>query len=233
MSEWSDLDAWWYRELAEDPSYRAEVRPLFLELLGAQQGEVVLDLGTGTGWVLEELRRRRCTGVGVEINHNLADIALKSGPVLVATLPDLSWCRDDAVDGVTAVLVLEHLADIATLFAETGRATRPGGTFTLVINHPQITAPGSAPVVDPVDGEVFWRWGEYLEVGSTEEPAGDGTVTFHHRTMADLLTTAAGAGWVLETLIERGLPDELVEGDPLLALQQGLPRLLGVRWRRA
>lgn len=233
MSDWSDLDTWWQRELTEDPSYQAEVRPLFLELLDHSPGEVILDLGTGTGWVLEELGRRRCTGIGVEINPNLAAAAFEHGPVVVAALPDLSWCRDDAVDGVTAVLVLEHLADIATVFGEAGRVTRSGGTFTLVINHPQITAPGSAPVVDPVDGEVFWRWGDYLETGSTEEPAGDGAVTFHHRTMADLLTTAAGAGWVLETVIERGLPDELVEGDPLLALQQGLPRLLGVRWRRA
>ncbi|MDF1597169.1 MAG: class I SAM-dependent methyltransferase [Acidimicrobiia bacterium] len=233
MCDWSDLDAWWYRELAEDPSYHVEVRPLFLELLDAQQGEVVLDLGTGTGWVLEELGRRDCTGIGVEINPNLAATALEHGPVVVAALPDLSWCRNDAVDGVTAVLVLEHLADIVTLFAEAGRVTRSGGAFTLVVNHPQVTAPGSAPVVDPVDGEVFWRWGEYLEPGSSEEPAGDGTVTFHHRTIADLLTTAAGSGWELETLIERGLPDEMVEGDPLLALQQGLPRLLGVRWRRA
>ena len=233
MTDWSDLDIWWHQELANDPAYRAEVRPLFLELLDVRPGELILDLGTGTGWVLEELARRGGRGIGMEVNRTLAMAASQLGPTIIGALPDLSWCREAALDGVTAVLVLEHVADLEALFAESARTTRSSGTFTLVVNHPQITAPGSAPVVDPIDGEIYWRWGSYLEPGSTEEPAGEVTVTFHHRTVADLLNAAAGAGWILETIIERGLPRELADGDPLLELQQGLPRLLGVRWRRA
>ena len=233
MTDWSDLDIWWFQEIANDPAYRAEVRPLFLELLDSAPGDLILDLGTGTGWVLEELTRRGGRGIGVEVNRNLAVTANQLGPTIVGALPDLSWCRDAALDGVTAVLVLEHVADLETLFSGCARITRSRGAFTLVVNHPQITAPGSAPVVDPIDGEVYWRWGSYLEPGTTEEPAGEVTVTFHHRTVADLLNAAADAGWILETIIERGLPEELADGDPLLELQTGLPRLLGVRWRRA
>ncbi len=233
MTDWSDLDSWWQRELTGDPSYAAEVQPLLRELLAAGPGEIILDLGTGTGWVLDELRARGATSVGLELNPQLAREANRSGPVVIAELPGLACTRTASVDGVTAVLVLEHLVDLDTLFAECARVTHSGGSFTLVINHPQITAPGSAPVVDPVDGEVYWRWGSYLEPGSTEEPAGDSTVTFHHRTMADLLNAAATAGWTLEKIIERGLPDDLADGDPLLELQKGLPRLLGVRWRRS
>jgi SAM-dependent methyltransferase len=233
VTDWSDLEKWWQRELAEDPSYAAEVRPLFNELVAVDAGQTILDLGAGTGWVLEELRNRGCEAIGVEINRELASTASAHGPVVTAELPDLSWCRDETFDGVTAVLVLEHLIELDVMFAETVRVTRSGGSFTLVINHPQITAPGSAPVVDPVDGEVFWRWGTYLESGSTEESAGEDTVTFHHRPIADLLNSAARAGWNLEEMIERGLPARLADGDPLLELQQGLPRLLGVRWRRS
>jgi SAM-dependent methyltransferase len=209
-----------------------EVRPLLLELLMIGRGQTLLDLGTGTGWVLDEIRSSGAVGIGVEVNAVLAHAASRFGAVVVGRLPDLSWFVEGSFDAVSAVLVLEHISDLDSLFAESARVTRPGGTLTLVINHPQITAPGSAPVVDPVDGEVFWRWGSYLDSGSTEEPAGDGTVTFHHRTMAELLNAAAAAGWCLERAIETGLSDELVDGDPLLELQQGLPRLLGVRWRR-
>ena len=233
MTDWSDLDIWWRRELAEDPSYAAEVRPLFDELLAVDAGQTILDLGAGTGWVLEELQRRGCEPIGVEINRELAQLSFRHGSTVVAELPDLSWCRDETLDGVTAVLVLEHLAELDLMFAEAARVARVNGSFTLVINHPQITAPGSAPVVDPVDGEVFWRWGNYLKPGLTEEPVGEDTVTFHHRPLADLLNAAARAGWNLEEMIERGLPASLAAGDPLLELQQGLPRLLGVRWRRA
>ena len=232
MTDWDDLDTWWLNELCEDPAYGAEVRPLFREMLAVEPGQALVDLGTGSGWVLEELRRWRITAIGVELNSTLAAAASRWGPVAIGRLPGLRWVRDGSLDGVTAVLVLEHISELEILFAESARVTRPGGTFTLVINHPQITAPGSAPVVDPVDGEVFWRWGSYLESGSTEEPAGEATVTFHHRTMAELFNSAAAAGWCLERAIETGLSDELVDGDPLVALQQGLPRLLGVRWRR-
>ena len=233
MTDWSDLDVWWQQQLAEDPSYKAEVRPLFRELLEVDAGERFLDLGTGTGWVLGELTERQCLGIGLEVNPRLAGYARQQGPTVVARLPGLAWCRNEVFDGVTAVLVLEHVADVGTLFMEAARVTRFDGSFTLVINHPQITAPGSAPIVDPIDGEVYWRWGAYLLAGSTEEPADDGTVTFHHRSIAALLSAAAGAGWALETMVERGLPADLVGDDPLLALQQGLPRLLGARWRRS
>ena len=131
------------------------------------------------------------------------------------------------------MLVLEHLDDPERLIAEAARVTAPGGVFVLVLNHPVLTAPGSAPVVDPADGEALWRWGDYLGSGFTEEPAGDtGSIRFHHRTIGGLLTGAARHGWRLETLVERGMDPERAHADPLLAMQQGIPRLLGGRWTR-
>ncbi|MDH5372747.1 MAG: hypothetical protein OEX97_07370, partial [Acidimicrobiia bacterium] len=103
MTDWSDLDIWWHQELANDPAYRAEVRPLFLELLDVRPGELILDLGTGTGWVLEELARRGGRGIGMEVNRTLAMAASQLGPTIIGALPDLSWCREAALDGVTAV----------------------------------------------------------------------------------------------------------------------------------
>jgi hypothetical protein len=109
---------------------------------------------------------------------------------------------------------------------------RPGGVLALVANHPAYTAPGSGPLVDTEDGEVLWRWGPYMEEGSSEEPAGGGSVVFHHRSLGVLLTTAAGAGWRLERLVEHGVGEQRAAEDPLLAAQQQIPRLLAVRWLR-
>jgi hypothetical protein len=94
--------------------------------------------------------------------------------------------------------------------------------LALVINHPIWTAPDSTPITD-TDGELLWRPGEYFSTGKTEIPAGNGTVTFHHRTMASLLNSAAEAGWSLERVIER--PHHEFED------QAGVPRLLACRWR--
>jgi hypothetical protein len=100
----------------------------------------------------------------------------------------------------------------------------------MVVNHPLFTAPDSGPVVDPTDGEVFWRWGAYLEDGYTDEPAGGDQVTFYHRPLASLLNSAADAGWSLERTVERGVPP--TTEDPLLASQGQIPRLLGLRWTK-
>ncbi|OFW66687.1 MAG: hypothetical protein A2Z12_08680 [Actinobacteria bacterium RBG_16_68_21] len=234
MSGWSDdLAEWWLAEVRGDPAYELEVLPLAMELLRPEPGRTYLDLGCGEGSLLRRVRAAGADALGVDLSARLAAAARAAAPTIVGRLPELSFVRDRAVDGVTTVLVLEHLDEPEILIAEAARVTVPGGVFALVVNHPVLTAPGSAPVVDPEDGEALWRWGDYLGSGFTEEPAGDhGSIRFHHRTIAQLLTSAAGHGWSLDVLIERGMDRERAHADPLLAVQRGIPRLLGVRWVR-
>jgi hypothetical protein len=159
--------------------------------------------------------------------------ARKAGPVVLARLPRLSWLRPSSVSGGVVVLVLEHIADADLLFAELERVTVPGGTLTLVMNHPAFTSRGSGPIVDQTDGEVLWRWGAYFSADTSEEPAGTAAVTFHHRPLGTLLTEAARAGWALETLEERPLSPATVARLPSLTGQEHMPRLIGMRWRHA
>ncbi|MCB2224248.1 MAG: class I SAM-dependent methyltransferase [Actinobacteria bacterium] len=231
MTWGDDLAAWWIGEVASDPAYDETVVPLALEVAAARPGERWLDLGCGEGRMMRALSAAGADPVGCDVSPRLAAAAGRAGPAVVGRLPDLDWLTDDAVDGALAVLVLEHLPDLAPLFAAAARVVRPCGTLAVVLNHPLLTSPGSAPVVDPDDGEVLWRWGRYLEEGSTAEPAGAGSVEFLHRPLGALLTLAAGMGWRLEAAVERGVGDAQAGRDPLLAMQRDIPRLLGVRWR--
>jgi hypothetical protein len=90
------------------------------------------------------------------------------------------------------------------------------------MNHPVWTAPGSTPITD-IDGETLWRPGAYFSPGKTTEPAGEHRVVFHHRTTAELVNSAADAGWSLERMLEAPHHD--------LTGQEGIPRLLACRWR--
>ncbi|NNF88056.1 MAG: hypothetical protein HKM97_05995, partial [Acidimicrobiia bacterium] len=107
------------------------------------------------------------------------------------------------------------------------------GTLAIVSNHPAFTAPGAGPLIDPADGEVSWRWGRYLEPGTSIEPAGSFNLTMHHRSLGDLLSAAARAGWMLDRLDERGPGPAARDRDPLLAAQNDIPRLVGLRFRNA
>jgi SAM-dependent methyltransferase len=205
-----------------DPAYERDVDPILETLLADAPPGPRLDLGCGDGRLLQ-----RFSSIGVDSSKELVRCADPDRAVVadVVCLPfaDRHWAV------AYAVLVLEHLGSVTGFFTEAARVTSAGGALVLVINHPIYTAPGSGPFLDPEDGEVLWRWGTYLSPGSTQEPGAGDRVEFHHRSMADLLSEAASAGWDLDRAIERALSPA---GDPLLAAQSEVPRLLGVRWIR-
>jgi SAM-dependent methyltransferase len=215
---WSDLTEWWLEEVAGDPAYEQIVTPLLLEVLAPEPEASYLDVGCGEGRVMRRVTAIGATVHGVDINQELA---VRVRPSLVADMLSLP-IRDDSYDGIYTVLTLEHVADHELFFAEAARVTKLGGVLALVINHPTWTAPDSTPISDS-DGEVLWRPGEYFSRGSSQVPAGDGRVTFHHRSMSDLLNAAAEAGWSLEHMVEQ--PHHEIED------QVGIPRLLACRWR--
>jgi hypothetical protein len=98
------------------------------------------------------------------------------------------------------------------------------------MNHPVATAPESDPLVDP-DGEILWRWGDYLAHGVTAQSAGGRIVELFHRPMGELLTSAGQAGWTLVQMIERGPSDRTIERFPECRGQENIPSLLGLVWR--
>ncbi len=216
--KWPELSTWWRKEIANDPSYESVVTPLLLEILRPREGGRYLDLGCGEGRIMRSMADLGASSWGIDAN---ADIVVGVPGTIVTFLPTIP-IRDQTVDGVFAVLTLEHIQDHRTLFVESARVTVPDGVMAVVMNHPFWTAPGSTPITDE-DGEVLWRPGEYFSSGSSDMPAGHDTVTFHHRSLTDLLNSAADAGWSLENMIEQ--PHHEFED------QGGIPRLLGCRWR--
>ena len=215
---WSELFEWWLSEVAEDPAYEKVVTPLLLEVLHPEPRKLYLDAGCGEGRVMRALGARGAPVVGLDLSYALVS---RAGSGVVADLTRMPF-RDDSFGGVYSVLALEHVEGLETFFSEAARITKPGGVLAVVINHPTWTAPGSTPISDS-DGEVLWRPGDYFSDGSSEVPAGESTVTFHHRSMAGLLNAAAEAGWSLERMVEQ--PHHELED------QAGIPRLLACRWR--
>lgn len=227
---WTDLASWWQDELVSDPAYEEEVAPLVLDLLGPVEGRVILDAGCGEGRMMRAISSGGGTPVGVDSQIRLLAAASNAGPVVASFLPSLGCFRSQIFDGVMVSLVLEHLEDAGTFLAESARVTRPGGVLAVVANHPIFTAPNSAPIQET--DEVLWRPGAYFSKGFTDEPAGDGTIRFHHRGIGDLLTMASEAGWDLHRLVEQGVSDRQVDRHPPLDQQRHIPRLLGGRWVR-
>ena len=234
-ADWDVVSQWWIGEVAADHVHNADVGALLDSLLDRSLGRI-LELGCGEGQWLRRLQtgdidRGELEAFGCDLSADLLRHASASAPVVRCRLPDLGWLRDGCLDAAFSVYVLDLIEDLDRFFGEIARVVTPGGSLTLVVNHPVFTAPGSFPVMDE-DGEAYFRWGEYFGGGSTTEPAGDRELRFHHRSMGRLLTGAADAGWALERLEERGLSDAVVVSEPAYRGQTSLPRILGARWRR-
>lgn len=215
---WTDLTSWWLDELAEDAAYEEVVTPMLLDMLEPVRDKTYLDLGSGEGRVMRAVEAFGSVCIGIEANEALA--RRSGGRTVVAKLPEVPF-KAGSVDGALCVLVLEHLSDHRLFFTEAARIIEPGGVLAIVMNHPVWTAPGSSPITDS-DGEILWRPGHYFSGGTSEIPAGEGTVIFHHRSMSAMLNEAAIAGWWLQRMIER--PHHEFED------QSGIPRLLACRW---
>lgn len=219
---WSELGEWWVDEITTDPAYEQVVTPMLLEALHPIPGGLYLDLGSGDGRVMRAVAGAGASVHGLDLNPELAGRSSQWGPTMVADLPDLGFIDGRPYDGAYCVLVIEHLDDHRGLFRSVASVVAPRGVFALVMNHPIWTAPSSSPISDS-DGEMLWRPGEYFSSGTTEEPAGENRVTFHHRTISSLLNAAADEGWALERMSEA--PHHELED------QRGIPRLLTCRWR--
>ena len=213
---WDDaLADWWVAEVAADPVYAEEVVPLALDVLGPVPGGPLP--GTGLRGGRGDARRGLRGGPGcwgATSRSAWRGGRRRRGRWRCAACPTWAGCGPGRWTARWRCWCWSTWPMPKRCSRRRPRAVRPGGVLALVANHPAYTAPGSGPLVDPDDGEVLWRWGPYMEEGTTEEPAGEGTVVFHHRSLARLLSAAAAAGWCLDRLVEHGVGERRAAEDP-------------------
>ena len=173
----------------------------------AIDGRDVLELGCGTGkntvWLAE--RARRITAM--DFSPGMLEVAHGRIPPDRVTLIQHDvrerWPFEDAsFDLVVGNLLLEHLQNVATVFAEAARVLRPGGVMYMCELHPyrQLRG-GQAHFTDEWSGEVVFA------------PA------FQH-TIAEYVNAAVAGGLTVQRL------DEWTETN---ASSPAIPRLLSMQ----
>ena len=110
-----------------------------LSMLPPEGLSALLDVGTGTGRILELYGERGVAGVGVDLSHEMLSVARanlsRSGLANVyvrhADMYRLPWPAP-AFDAVTFHQVLHFADDPAAAIAEAARGVRPGGRVVIV-----------------------------------------------------------------------------------------------------
>lgn len=225
---WDDIAEWWADAVRDDPSQSDDPLDVLSELIAGTNGPTI-DLGCGEG---QAMRLVGGSVIGTDLSIDLLKMAASAGPVVQSRLPELRWVRSGAIGLAMSVGLLDLIRDHHRFFASVAEAVRSGGHLVVVMNHPVSTSPHSEPLADP-DGEILWRWGDYLTSGVWTHPAGPRNVELVHRPMGELLSAAAQAGWMLEQMLESGPTEKTIKRFPEFQGQANIPTLLGLRWSAA
>ena len=149
------------------------------------KGARVLELGCGTGLILERIAKVAKEAVGIDLSEGMAERARERGlDVHIGSVTDLPF-EDESFDLTYSFKVLAHVPDIETAIAEAVRVTRPGGHLLLELYNPWSLrylakkVAGPQPIsADRTEADVFTRWDSPGDVRSLL-PAGVELVDFY------------------------------------------------------
>ncbi len=91
-------------------------------------GQVVLDAGTGTGFLLDELRSRGSGAFLIGVDASMAMLSAGSGVRVGADILRLPF-KDESLDLVVSSSCYQWAPDLGEAFAEVHRVLKPGGRF--------------------------------------------------------------------------------------------------------
>jgi malonyl-CoA O-methyltransferase len=182
-------------------------------LLGDVAGLDVVDVGCGTGRHAIRLAARGARVVGVDFSDGmLARAQEKEGAggvhwvVHDVTRPPLPL-PERAFDRVLCALVVDHVAELAALFAELGRLCRPYGRIVVTVMHPAMMLKGTqARFVDP-------------DTGQETRPAS------HANLISDYVNGAVASGLRILRVGEQSVDEELAARIPRAEKYLGWPLL--------
>jgi SAM-dependent methyltransferase len=107
-------------------------RGILLKSTGLNTGNI-LDIGSGTGHFLSEMKRAGWNVLGIEINEKAREYAVAAMDVDTVVPDEISSFPDGSFDCITMWHVLEHFQDPYKYASETARLLKPGGTCIIAL----------------------------------------------------------------------------------------------------
>ncbi len=175
------------------------------------------DLGCGTGRTGAWLRSRGVIAIdGVDLTPPMLALARRRGAhdrLVEADATD-TGLPAAGYDLAVSCLMDEHLADLAPLYAEAARLTRPGGLFVLVGYHPHFMMMSGMPT-------------HYRDGAGTPR-----AITTHLHLIGEQVAAGLAAGWSLIEMRENVVDESWLEVKPRWGDFLGHPFTFALVWRR-
>ena len=201
-----------YRQLRErDDNLNVLLeQPAMAKLLPDLKGKSVLDLGCGYGVNCKDfIKKGAARVVGIDLSEKMLEIAEKESvdekiEYRKMSMTDID-CISEKFDLIYSSLAIHYIEDFADLAQKLYERLNDGGTLLFSQEHPIITA--------TLDGKGHWNRNEngekvtytfshYGMPGKREHHWFVDGVVIYHRTMGEIVSTLAKAGFVIDELCE-------------------------------
>jgi ubiquinone/menaquinone biosynthesis C-methylase UbiE len=135
FNELSGFYDFWYDTPLGAYADRVEKRAFRSFLKGLPSNTLVLDLGTGTGVLLQFLLQKRFEVIGIDFSKDMIEktkekIGKKQGTLVLGDIENLPF-QKETFDIVTAMTTLEFVKNVKKLLQEIRRVLKSGGQFIL------------------------------------------------------------------------------------------------------
>jgi 2-polyprenyl-3-methyl-5-hydroxy-6-metoxy-1,4-benzoquinol methylase len=181
--------------------------PAFSALLPAIAGRRAVDLGCGFGQLSRWLGEQGAASVlGVDLSEKMLARAVDE-----TTAPQVSYQRGNldelvleagSADLIVSSMALHYVEDFGRIVRMMVEALAPGGKLVFSVEHPIYAARSEPEWVAADDGRKAFAIADYnIEGRRVTNWIVDGVVKYH-RTIATMLNTLIGAGFVFDALDE-------------------------------
>ncbi|MFQ5838925.1 MAG: class I SAM-dependent methyltransferase [Thermoplasmata archaeon] len=231
IKDWGQMAAWYDEKQGDEGDFwhRTLIDPTLLRVIGTVEGQHVLDLACGNGYISRKLARLGARVTGVDASAPIIERARarESEEPLgiayhVADAAHLEMLEDGTFDLVVCNMALMDIADAEGAIREIARLLRPRGRLVASLSHPCFdTGSASAWVIETVGlTTTVWR-----KVSRYREPFKDWIpwqvgpdqvyeTAAYHRPLSWYFRTLRDCGFVVTGLEEPAPTEEFIAGSP-------------------
>ncbi len=215
-------------------------QPAMRGLLPDVEGKNILDLGCGYGHnCLDFVKRGAAKVVGVDISEKMLDVATRESVHEKIEYVNMSMTDIERLDGgfdlIYSSLAFHYVEDFERFARSMYAAMNTGGCLLFSQEHPIVTATkdGKGHFNRDENGcKVSYTFSNYNEPGKRMVHWYVDGVIKYHRTLGQIITYLARAGFIIETVTEP-LPEEwAVEKFPEIVKEYLKPNFLIVRAKK-
>jgi len=144
----------YYLKRENSRAFKVEIKEI-ISLLNPKKSDRILEIGCGSGVLLKELEKYKCSIIGIDVSKEAIEMAKKNTSIskLILSSTDKLDFDNNSFDKIICQHIVEHLNNFDIVLEELKRILKNNGC--LIIVTPNINYPDNNLFYDPDHKHIF------------------------------------------------------------------------------